>query len=100
LTNLSEYDIKWPHFILIQEVNTTLDQKEAPVVKVGSTVTFVDEEGNEYTFTLSPANANPVEDEISIHSPVGKALVGAKLGEKVTVQAPKGEYQIEIIKLI
>lgn len=63
----------------------TLNPTEGKVVKVGSKVTFVDDERNKYTFTLSPTDAKPEEGKISIHSPVGKVLLGSKLGDKVKV---------------
>jgi len=85
--------------MVMPELNVTSNQTEEKVVKVGSTVTFVDEDKNHYTFTLSSAPTHLDKGEISIYSPVGKSLLGAKLGAKVKVSAPKGEYQIEILEI-
>lgn len=62
------------------------------VVALGSKVT-VQEQGSsakEVYHLVGSAEANPDEGKISSESPLGKALLGAKKGEKVTVQAPAG----------
>ena len=54
----------------------------------------------EYTFDIVGfAQSNPSEGKISDESPVGLALVGAKKGDVVSVEAPIGvlEYKIESI---
>ncbi|MCC8015909.1 MAG: transcription elongation factor GreA [Clostridiales bacterium] len=45
------------------------------------------------------AQSNPAEGKISNESPVGKALIGAKKGETVVVEAPIGNLKYEIIKI-
>jgi len=71
------------------------------VVSIGSTLKLVDEEGEELTFTIvgSP-EADPAHDKISNESPVGRAVLGRRKGETVTVQAPAGtiKYTIKGIK--
>lgn len=62
-------------------------------VVIGSLVrvveTGVDEE--ESYRIVGPAEANPREGKISIESPLGKALLGAKVGDKVKIKAPDGD---------
>lgn len=71
------------------------------IVSIGSTLKLVDESGEELTFTIvgSP-EADPANDKISNESPVGRALLGRRKGETVTVQAPAGaiKYTIKGIK--
>ncbi|MHB8730434.1 MAG: transcription elongation factor GreA [bacterium] len=71
------------------------------VVSIGSTLKLVDESGEELTFTIvgSP-EADPAHDKISNESPVGRAVLGRRKGETVTVQAPVGtiKYTIKVIK--
>ena len=71
------------------------------VVTVGSTVHLADEAGEELTYTIvgSP-EADPRRDRISNESPVGRALLGKRRGETVTVKAPAGtiRYTIRAIK--
>ncbi|KWZ76598.1 prokaryotic transcription elongation factor, GreA/GreB domain protein, partial [Anaerococcus hydrogenalis] len=44
--------------------------------------------------------ADPFEDKISNESPVGKALIGKKAKDKVTVQAPEQVLEYEIVKVV
>jgi transcription elongation factor GreA len=61
-------------------------------VRVGSTVHVKDEKtGKSQKFTIvGSAEANPAEFKLSNESPVGKALIGHKRGEIVSVQVPRG----------
>ena len=43
--------------------------------------------------------ANPAEGLISDESPIGKALMGAKAGDTVTVEAPVGSIEFEVKKV-
>jgi transcription elongation factor GreA len=70
-------------------------------VSLGSVIT-VTEKGSkdkEIYHLVGSAEANPREGKISIESPLGKALVGAKVGEQVKVNAPDGEI-VFLIKSI
>jgi len=69
------------------------DPANSDEVVIGSFVDVV-EKGydEEETYRLvGPAEANPREGKISIESPLGKALLGAKVGDKVKVKAPDGD---------
>ena len=45
------------------------------------------------------AQSDPASGKISDESPVGKALMGAKIGETVVVEAPIGNLEYEILRL-
>lgn len=69
-------------------------------VSLGSVVTIRSAEGHEVTYTIvSSAEADPFEYKISNESPVGKALLGKKKGETVSVQAPAKVIDYEILKV-
>ena len=54
----------------------------------------------EFTYKMvGSAEANVVEGKISDESPVGKALLGKKLGDVVTVEAPGGEFKLKILEI-
>ena len=63
------------------------------VVQVGSIVKVKDgQSGKSETYTIvGSAEANPAEKKLSNESPVGRALIGHKAKEKVTVQLPNGK---------
>lgn len=81
-----------------------IDEKEidTKTVQIGNTVTLFDiefEEEVEYTIVGS-TEVNLAENKISNESPIGKALLGAKKGAIVDVEAPAGiiKYKIMSIK--
>lgn len=71
------------------------------VVHVGSTVTVLKKgTKEEKTFALvGSEEADSVSGRISNESPLGKAILGKKKGDKVTVHAPKGEVEYSIVAI-
>lgn len=71
------------------------------VVALGSQITLVEKgsKDKEVYRLVGSAEANPAEGKISVESPLGKALLGAKLGEQVTVNAPDGKL-VFVVKSI
>ncbi len=73
---------------------------DTEVVRVGSTVHVKDADGREVVYTIvGSAEAKPAEMKLSNESPVGKALVGRKLGEEVVFATPKGERRLMINRI-
>ncbi|NLY44244.1 MAG: transcription elongation factor GreA [Clostridiaceae bacterium] len=71
------------------------------VVSIGSTVKVRDlefDEEVEYTIVGS-AEADPYELKISNESPVGKALLGKKVGEIVEIHVPDGVTKYQIVDI-
>jgi len=69
-------------------------------IQVGSSVT-IQEEGMEpenYTI-VGAAEANPKKGRISNESPLGKALINKKVGDKAQVDAPQGSFTVQILKV-
>ncbi len=75
------------------------DQKDASKVYFGATVTLEnDEDGSSVTYQLvGPDETDLKTSRISVDSPVGKALMGKKSGDLVTVRRPKGEVDFTIM---
>lgn len=71
------------------------------MVGLGSVVTVIEKgtKEKEVYHLVGSAEANPREGKISSESPLGKALMGAKVGEQITVNAPDGQI-IFVIKAI
>jgi transcription elongation factor GreA len=72
---------------------------EGGVVGVGSTVEVKDEFGKQTYTVVGPAEADVASGRISHESPVGKALMGCKVGDKVMVATPGGEREVKITKI-
>jgi len=72
----------------------------ADSVQVGSTVTIQEEELEPEVYTIvGAAEANPTQGRISNESPLGKALLGRKVEDKVQVDAPAGSFVVKILKV-
>lgn len=69
------------------------------LVRFGATVTLADEDTDEEsTYQIVGAHeADIKQGRISVHSPLGKALIGKHLGDTVEVATPKGGKAYEII---
>ena len=74
---------------------------ENGVVNVGVTVHVKDQKsGDSRKFTLVGATEAQPPDKLSNESPVGKALVGHKRGDVVTVEVPRGpKRKLKITKI-
>lgn len=71
------------------------------VVTIGARVTVLEKgmDETEVYHVVGSAEARPSEGKISLESPLGKALLGAKVRDKVKVNAPDGEI-VFVIKAI
>jgi transcription elongation factor GreA len=80
-----------------------IDEAEAgaDAAGMGSTITVRDLEfGDEYSYQLVGSfEADPMQDKVSVSSPVGKALMGSKVGDTVEVDTPGGKSKLEVIAL-
>lgn len=74
-------------------------QYKSGVVNLGTIVKVLDmTEDEEIEYSLVGSNeANPLMDRISDQSPIGRALIGSKVGDVVTVEAPAGEMQFKVL---
>ena len=80
---------------IIKHAKTIDKAKKADIVRLGSKVK-VDVNGQQDEFIIvSSIEADPMEGKISDESPVGKSLIGAKVGDMVTVASTiKATYRI------
>ncbi|NDJ60217.1 MAG: transcription elongation factor GreA [Chloroflexi bacterium] len=71
------------------------------VVSIGAKITVAEagESETEVYHLVGSAEANPSAGKISAESPLGKALMGAKVGDEVVVHAPAGDITF-VIKAI
>ena len=87
-----ELDYKIKNAEIVEE---TADKS---TVHIGSKVTVYDPDFDEReTYEITgTTEANAMVNKISNESPVGKALLGHKVGDTVVVQAPEGKYELKI----
>ena len=76
-----------------------LEQKGDRVV-FGATVTVADEEGHERTYRIVGIDeSEPTVGKVSWISPLAKTLMGARVGDGVTLRTPKGEEELEVLEV-
>lgn len=70
------------------------------VVDIGSHVTIQEDDFEPETYHIvGPKEADPVNARISHESPIGKALLGHKVGEVVAAETPNGTIKFKILKI-
>ena len=83
---------------MIRNTKTIEVNENADVVGVGNTVTLYDEEFEEEVEykIVGTAESNPLEGYISNESPVGEAIIGHKVDDRVEVETPNGKMYFVI----
>lgn len=75
------------------------EEGPADEIRVGSKVILhIDGDDEEFHIVGAP-EADPLERRISHESPLGSALMGKKVGDKITVEAPVGELSYTVLKI-
>ena len=92
---ITELDYKLKNAVILKENNDTT------FVHIGSKVKVYDEDMDEEEVDeiTGSMEANAIENKISNDSPVGKALLGHKVGDAVKILAPNGEYMLKIMEI-
>ncbi|WP_088102584.1 transcription elongation factor GreA [Halalkalibacter urbisdiaboli] len=82
--------------VLIEE-----EQGSANVVSLGKTVKFIElPDGDEEEYTIvGSAESDPAEGKISNDSPMAQSLLGRAVNDRVVVNTPGGEMEIEILEI-
>src|SRR3989344_8467810 len=87
--------------ILLKQAVVIRDSKiPTQTIKLGSTVTLNIGGKNQVFTVVGEWEADPMNKKISHQSPLGKVLMGKKVGEKAEVEAPAGKliYHITEVK--
>ncbi len=93
---IAELEDKLSRMKVVSEDDVTTDR-----VNVGAKVKIHNlnfDDVIEYSLVGS-TEADPFQNKISDSSPIGKAIIGAKVGDTVTVRLPKGDMQIVILEI-
>ncbi len=81
--------------VIIDELTVTLD-----TIGIGNTITIQEEDSPEETYYMvGTKEADPSKGRISHESPIGKALMGHKVGDMVVVSTPGGDLYFRILKI-
>jgi len=87
--------------ILLATAKIIEENGSGDVIQVGSKVTIQEEnfKDKESFEIVGAAEANPIKGRISNESPLGRAMLGHKVGDIVSVEAPDGSFNVKIIKI-
>ncbi len=109
LSENAEYDAAKNEQALLEDEIASLEEqlRDATIVEkgdqprgeaaIGTTVTLKGARGKELKFKLvGSAEADPDQNRLSNESPIGKAVMGGKKGDKIDVVTPKGTVKYEI----
>ena len=92
---ITELEEMLKNAVLIDE-DVTTDK-----VSVGTCVRVLNRKlGKEIEYSLvGSTEANPMQRRISDQSPIGKAIIGERVGAVVTVESPAGNFEMEILEI-
>ena len=95
-SRIAELEEILQHVVIVDESNAPSN-----IVTIGSTVIVVNASGMEMPpyKIVGSQESDPMRGIISEESPFGKALVGAKEGDTVTVEAPGGSMKYTVKKI-
>jgi transcription elongation factor GreA len=69
-------------------------------VEIGAHITIQEDEYDPETYHLvGPKEANPVNNRISHESPIGRAMLGKRVGDMVVAETPNGSFTFKIIAI-
>lgn len=70
------------------------------VIDIGSRVTIQEDDFDPETFHIvGPKEADPRQSRISHESPIGRALLGHRVGETINAETPNGSIRFKILKI-
>ncbi len=74
----------------IQQINT---------INIGSEITVKEGESIRKFILVGEFEANPLENKLSHKSPIGRELLGKKVGETVIIRIPSGEVTYKVLSI-
>ena len=95
-SRMAEIEEILSNYVVIEE-----EPSDGSSVRLGSTVTVLDEEFDETMVykIVGSQESDPMHGIISEESPFGKAFLGAKEGQEVVVEAPFGNIHYTVVKI-
>ena len=95
-SRILELETMLKNAVVIDESDLSTD-----VVKIGGKVKLVDlDSGEEEEYQIvGSTEANPFKGSISDECPIGRAVVGKKLGETIEIEAPGGMIRYQIVEI-
>jgi transcription elongation factor GreA len=75
-------------------------EKKTDSISIGNKVTFQEDDFDPEVYMLvGPKEADPMKGRISHESPIGRAMLGKKVGDHVVAKTPTGTFKFRILKI-
>ena len=72
---------------------------DASVIELGSRVRVRDADGEAEFNIVTSEDADVAEERVSAESPLGRALLGRRLGDEVRFRAPGGVLSVTVVRV-
>lgn len=93
-SRIAELEVILQHVVIVEE------SADSDTVTIGCTVTVRGADGKEAAYKIvGSQESDPMHGIISEESPFGKAFIGTREGQKVTVEAPFGSIPYTVVKI-
>lgn len=97
---LSQIDSRTREVKYLLRVGEIVESQDSSQVTFGKIVTLSNGQKEMIYTIVEELEANPTTGKISTNSPIGKALIGKKLGEEFEVSTPSGKVNLKVTKII
>ncbi len=85
---------------VLQNVVIIDESRAREVAELGARITIQEADYPEETYYLvGPKESDPRNGRISHESPIGRALLGHKVGDRIIAETPNGEFEFRIVKI-
>lgn len=92
--------VDWEAFLAEAVVITPRGEDSPPVIGLGDRVLISDpDREQEWVRIVDPKEAFLDDERISATSPLGRALLGAKVRSSITVEAPAGAWRCRVLRI-
>jgi transcription elongation factor GreB len=89
--------------VLVQILKSVYVQEPSLIdgrVGFGTVVTVEDAEGRRTTYEIvGPDEVEPARQQISVASPVARALLGKRAGDSVVLRRPRGDLEVTVVSV-
>lgn len=96
---LSQIDSRLRHLKHLLTNSKVIEKSLSSGVDLGTKVTVHDGDGERTFLLVGGFESDPSVGKISHNSPLGKALLGARIGEKRTIETPKGKREYTVLRI-
>lgn len=96
---LTAIDRRLRYLTLMTRIARVVQQDDTSVVNIGCSVSILDDDQEKKLCIVSGYETNPAEGKISDSSPIGRALMGKKVGDQVVVHIPSGDKLLTVTSI-